>query len=438
MAKAQAQAQAQAQTHRDLEDGKPSIGFAAEGLKLALSLALNLLILIIRPHQLQLQLGHLHERFEILCQVAHAPQVVPHAHGDRVTEGVVVRARLGGHRRLEHTEGFRVAELVDPRGQRCQRSLQHAALVLVVGAGLEVLLQLVPENVVDQVHLHRRAHEEHRAAVMHAVRHICAHVLDRIGPKVRDVLEGRENDGTAVLVPERLAHVCIGAALNVLDIGNAEAARQDEGHQLVRLGLCLPPPVHVDRLCGRVVVDVDFPVLVHLLRGERLQRERLLERLGRELGRHRQVCWRLRRRLRRLAALRLGDPPEHRDHARENRLAADGLPRLARRAHRSRDGCHSARGARRGRPLPQRLLLLRRRPRGLRRWLRGCRLHRRELRSAGRPAEVRHRRQQGHCSDGRGHHQQQPASLRRHACSPACSPACRHRPFLSHRVLLNF
>ena len=42
-------------------------------------------------------------------------------------------------------------------------------------------------------------HEEHRAAVTHAVRHVCTHVLHGIWPEVWDVLERRENDGTAIL-----------------------------------------------------------------------------------------------------------------------------------------------------------------------------------------------------------------------------------------------
>ena len=68
---------------------------------------------------------------------------------------VVVGARLGRHRRFDDAQGLRVSELVDPRGQRRQGSLQHAMLILVVGPGLEVLLQLVAENVVDQMHLNR-------------------------------------------------------------------------------------------------------------------------------------------------------------------------------------------------------------------------------------------------------------------------------------------
>ena len=63
------------QTH--LEDGKPSIGLTPQRFKLPLSLTPNLSIIASSPQQLLLQLGHLHERLEGLCQVAHTPQVVP-------------------------------------------------------------------------------------------------------------------------------------------------------------------------------------------------------------------------------------------------------------------------------------------------------------------------------------------------------------------------
>ena len=81
--------------------------------------------------------------------------LLPCAHGNRVVLRVVVGARPGRHRRCDNAKGLPVSELVDPRGQRRQSSLLHATLILVVGAGLEVLLQLVAENVVDQMHLHR-------------------------------------------------------------------------------------------------------------------------------------------------------------------------------------------------------------------------------------------------------------------------------------------
>ena len=69
------------------------------------------------------------------------------------------------------------------------------------------------------------------------------------------------------LVPQSFAHVCVGAALNVLDVRDAEAARQDEGDQLVSLRFRLPPPVYVYCLGGGIVChkfsEVSAPV--HLL-----------------------------------------------------------------------------------------------------------------------------------------------------------------------------
>ena len=69
------------------------------------------------------------------------------------------------------------------------------------------------------------------------------------------------------LVPQSFAHVCVGAALDVLNVRDAEAARQDEGDQLVSLGFRLPPPVHVYCL-GRGILCHKFSkikALVYLL-----------------------------------------------------------------------------------------------------------------------------------------------------------------------------
>mmetsp|Transcript_20371 Transcript_20371/g.32614 ORF Transcript_20371/g.32614 Transcript_20371/m.32614 type:complete len:286 (-) Transcript_20371:31-888(-) len=159
------------------------------------------------------------------------------------------------------------------------------------------------------------------------MRHEGAHILDCSGSKVRHVFEGRKDNCAAVLVPQRLAYVSVGAALNVLNVGNAKATRQDKCDELICLCLCFPPSVNVHGLRRRVVIHINLPVLVHLLCHQRL-RKRLLEGLGRNVTRRGHGAGRCG--WCHLGLLvRLRYPAKHCDHALEDGLAADRLPGFA-------------------------------------------------------------------------------------------------------------